>query len=517
MEHSAESEVVVKAAAPKSKACLPMRYVMCFMISLGVFLVYSMRVNLSVTIIAMVNTTATDANSTDMVNMACPVSSNQTSPDDSKKTGEFLWDQVTQGYVLNAFFYGYIITQIPGGWVSEVISPAWIFGGGIGITAVLTLFTAVVARASLPAFLVLRALEGLSEGVTYPSMYALIARWSPVRERSFLATVCTLGSLLGTIVTLPVAAVLCEHGFDGGWPSVFYLSGLLGFVWVVAWFLLSSATPEQNRLISAEERKYIVESRDCKFGVYRSVPWIEILLSQPVWMCALIKFCSAWSFYTLLTELPSYLENVLHFEIQKNGLLNAGLYLSQGVVGLVSSYIADRVIERRLLGVTSTRKVLESIGLLGGAVIFVCLASAGCNTVLACVLLLVASSLAGAQYGCDGVLPIDLAPEFAGSVMGLVNTVSNTAGIFAPMLVGYLTENNESLEQWNTIFYVSAGINLFGGVVFLIFGTAKVQPWAHPQTEGVPDTDPLIPSINDDPVHGAASPNDGASSSDKRA
>ncbi|EEC13264.1 exuT, putative [Ixodes scapularis] len=426
-----------------------MRYVMCFMISLGVFLVYSMRVNLSVTIIAMVNTTATDANSTDMVNMACPVSSNQTSPDDSKKTGEFLWDQVTQGYVLNAFFYGYIITQIPGGWVSEVISPAWIFGGGIGITAVLTLFTAVVARASLPAFLVLRALEGLSEGVTYPSMYALIARWSPVRERSFLATVCTLGSLLGTIVTLPVAAVLCEHGFDGGWPSVFYLSGLLGFVWVVAWFLLSSATPEQNRLISAEERKYIVESRDCKFGAYRSVPWIEILLSQPVWMCALIKFCSAWSFYTLLTELPSYLENVLHFEIQKESLeqWNTIFYVSAG------------------------------INLFGGVVFLI--------------------------FGTAKVQPwahpqTEVVPDM-------------------DPLIPSINDDPESLEQWNTIFYVSAGINLFGGVVFLIFGTAKVQPWAHPQTEVVPDMDPLIPSINDDPVHGAASPNDGASSSDKRA
>ncbi|XP_029848749.2 sialin isoform X1 [Ixodes scapularis] len=516
MEHTAESEVV-RAAAPKSKACLPMRYVMCFMISLGMCLVYSMRVNLSVTIIAMVNTTATDANSTHMVNMACPAPSNQTSPDDSKKTGEFLWDQVTQSYVLNAFFYGYIITQIPGGWLSEVISPAWILGGGIGITAMLTLFTAVVARASLPAFLVLRALEGISEGVTYPSLYALVARWSPVRERSFLVTVCIFGSLLGTVITLPVAAVLCEHGFDGGWPSVFYLTGLLGFVWVVVWFLLSSATPEQNRLISLEERKYIVDSRDCKFGVQRSVPWIEILLSQPVWMCALIKFCSAWSFYTLLTELPSYLENVLHFKIQKNGLFNAGFYLSQGVMELVSSYSADRIIERRLLGVTSTRKVFQSISLLGQAVIFVCLASAGCNTVLACILLFVACSLAGAHSGCDSVLPIDLAPEFAGSVMGLVNTVASTAGIFAPMLVGYLTENNESLERWDTVFYVSAAINLFGGVVFLIFGTAKVQPWAHPQTEVVPDTDPLIPSINDDPGHGAASSNDDASSLEKRA
>lgn len=68
-----------------------------------------------------------------------------------------------QGYVLNAFFYGYIVTQIPGGWLSELLNPAWLFGGGIGITALLTLCTAVVARVSLPAFLVLRALEGLAE------------------------------------------------------------------------------------------------------------------------------------------------------------------------------------------------------------------------------------------------------------------------------------------------------------------------------------------------------------------
>ncbi|CAN8003055.1 unnamed protein product, partial [Ixodes pacificus] len=444
------------------------------------------------------------------------------------QTGEFLWDQVTQSYVLNAFFYGYIITQIPGGLLSEVISPAWIFGGGIGITAVLTLFTAVVARASLPAFLVLRALEGLSEGVTYPSLYALVARWSPVRERSFLVTVCIFGSLLGTIVTLPVAAVLCEHGFDGGWPSVFYLSGLLGFAWVVAWFLLSSATPEQNHLISPEERKYIVDCRDGKFGVHRLVPCLPVWQARAAGLYFVVCWTEGWSVWSCVELFPRFFSQLPRLPLQ-NGLLNAGIYLSQGVVELVSSYSADRIIERRLLGVTSTRKVFESISLLGQAVIFVCLASAGCNTVLACVLLLAACSLAGAHSGCDSVLPIDLAPEFAGddplllavhsagSVMGLVNTISNITGIFAPMLVGYLTENNEGLERWDTVFYVSAAINLFGGVVFLIFGTAKVQPWAHPQTEVVPDTDPLIPSINDDPLHGTAFSDDDASSLDKRA
>jgi MFS family permease len=32
---------------------------------------------------------------------------------------EFEWDKNTQSSILAAFFYGYIITQIPGGWLAD--------------------------------------------------------------------------------------------------------------------------------------------------------------------------------------------------------------------------------------------------------------------------------------------------------------------------------------------------------------------------------------------------------------
>ncbi|KAH8024731.1 hypothetical protein HPB51_001067 [Rhipicephalus microplus] len=320
---------------------LQVRHLMLFMISFGIFLVYSMRVNLSVTIIAMVNTTATQGNQSKVLTSECPLSpasGSSLSNQSDIPIGEFLWDQETQSYVLNAFFYGYIVTQIPGGWLSEVIDPGWIFVGGIGVTSLLTLATALVARASFAAFLVLRVLEGIAEGVTYPSMYALLARWSPIGERSMMTSVSNIGSLLGTVVTLPLAAVLCKHGFAGGWPSVFYLTGLLGVVWCIFWILLASGSPEKHKFISAEEKYHIITSRDAIFSVHKPVPWLSILTSRGVWLCAFVKFCASWTFYTLLTELPSYLSNVLHFDIQKGTLMGyeAAVLCTGGITGLTA-------------------------------------------------------------------------------------------------------------------------------------------------------------------------------------
>ncbi|KAL3244143.1 hypothetical protein MRX96_019430 [Rhipicephalus microplus] len=391
---------------------------------------------------------------------------------DESDDGEFLWDPVMQGYVLNAFFYGYIVTQIPAGWLSEVINPAWIFAAGVGVTSLLTLATAVVARASFSAFIVLRVLEGVAEGVTFPSMFAIMARWSPVQERSFLLAISTLGSILGTTVTLPVSALLCQYGFAGGWPSVFYITGLLGCVWFVFWVLLASGTPEKHHFISEEEKKYIIESRDATFAVRKSVPWGSIVTSRAVWMIVLIKFCGAWSFYTLLTELPSYLADILHFNIRSNGSLNASVYLSQLLVGLGSSYLADYLRKKEILGVTNVRKVFES-DCLGQAVGMIGATFAGCDWMLAFAMLLVASTSSGALYGSESVLPVDIAAQFAGAVMGFANCISNSAGIFTPLVVGYLTESSESIEQWNKVFFISAGVVVFGAVSFLLLGKAE--------------------------------------------
>ena len=68
-----------------------------------------------------------------------------------------------QGWILSSFFYGYIITQIPGGWLAGLIGGKIVFGIGIVMTAVLTLLTPVAAELHFGALIALRALEGFFE------------------------------------------------------------------------------------------------------------------------------------------------------------------------------------------------------------------------------------------------------------------------------------------------------------------------------------------------------------------
>ena len=89
--------------------------------------------------------------------------------------------------VLGSFFYGYIATQIPGGFYAERRGGKWLFGLGVLCTAVLTLLSPAAATwGGKWAFAAVRVAEGLGEGVTFPAMQAMIAKWTPLRERSRL-------------------------------------------------------------------------------------------------------------------------------------------------------------------------------------------------------------------------------------------------------------------------------------------------------------------------------------------
>lgn len=168
-----------------------------------------------------------------------------------------MWNEYEQGIVLGAFFYGYVLTQIPGGRLAERFGAKWLYGVGVLATALLTLLTPLAAKWSIYAFVVLRVLMGLGEGVTFPAMHAMIARWLPKDERSLLSTIIYSGGQIGTVIAMPISGLLCDSTFLGGWPAAFYVFGLVGVVWFVLWCLLVYNSPQEHPRISDEERIYI--------------------------------------------------------------------------------------------------------------------------------------------------------------------------------------------------------------------------------------------------------------------
>ena len=106
------------------------RHVFAFMGFLGFLNVYAMRVNLSVAIVAMVNSTDSSNSNSTIANGTCPAPlspTNSTNNDDNHEA-TFDWDATTQSLVLGCFFYGYVLTQIPGGRGAEKFGGKWILG-----------------------------------------------------------------------------------------------------------------------------------------------------------------------------------------------------------------------------------------------------------------------------------------------------------------------------------------------------------------------------------------------------
>ena len=67
--------------------------------------------------------------------------------------------------------------------------------------------------------------SSLSQGMTVPAMHAFLGKWAPPLERSRMVTITYSGQFFGNVIAFPLSGVLCQCGFAGGWPSVFYLFG----------------------------------------------------------------------------------------------------------------------------------------------------------------------------------------------------------------------------------------------------------------------------------------------------
>jgi MFS family permease len=202
---------------------LKKRYITAFMLYVGLFNVYAMRVNLS--------------------EAAEPMQD------------KFKWTDKTQGYVLSSFFWGYILGQIPGGFLATKIGGKRVFGLGVLSTGVLTLLLPLCANAAAPgdpptALYFLRALMGVCESVTFPATQVMFTRWFPAKERSFLVAFVNSGAYMGTAVAFPMSGFLInmhagEDGISTSWPLVFYSFGGVAIAWWFLWCHLISDTPEQ--------------------------------------------------------------------------------------------------------------------------------------------------------------------------------------------------------------------------------------------------------------------------------
>ncbi|XP_042197417.1 vesicular glutamate transporter 2.2 [Callorhinchus milii] len=443
---------------------LPRRYIIAIMSGLGFCISFGIRCNLGVAIVDMVN------NST--IHQGNKI---------IKQKAKFNWDPETVGMIHGSFFWGYIVTQIPGGYIASRLAANRVFGAAIFLTSTLNMIIPSAAKTHFGCVIFVRILQGLVEGVTYPACHGIWSKWAPPLERSRLATTSFCGSYAGAVIAMPLAGILVQYT---GWPSVFYVYGSFGIVWYMFWILVSYESPAAHPTITEEERTYIEESIGESANLFGGIdkfktPWRKFFTSMPVYAIIVANFCRSWTFYLLLISQPAYFEEVFGFEISKVGMVSALPHLVMTIIVPIGGQIADFLRAKRILSTTNVRKIMNCGGF-GMEATFLLVVGYSHSKGVAISFLVLAVGFSGFAISGFNVNHLDIAPRYASILMGISNGVGTLSGMVCPLIVGAMTKH-KSREEWQYVFLIASLVHYAGVIFYGLFASGEKQPWADPE------------------------------------
>ncbi|KAM9073868.1 vesicular glutamate transporter 3 isoform 3-T3 [Megaptera novaeangliae] len=411
---------------------LPKRYIIAIMSGLGFCISFGIRCNLGVAIVEMVN------NNTIYVDGKPEI-----------QTAQFNWDPETVGLIHGSFFWGYIVTQIPGGFISNKFAANRVFGAAIFLTSTLNMFIPSAARVHYGCVMCVRILQGLVEGVTYPACHGMWSKWAPPLERSRLATTSFCGSYAGAVIAMPLAGVLVQYM---GWASVFYIYGMFGIIWYMFWLLQAYECPAVHPTISHEERTYI-----------------ETSIGEGA--------------------------NLVSLSV---GLLSAVPHMVMTIIVPVGGQLADYLRSRKILTTTAVRKIMNCGGFGMEATLLLVVGFSHTKGV-AISFLVLAVGFSGFAISGFNVNHLDIAPRYASILMGISNGVGTLSGMVCPLIVGAMTKH-KTREEWQNVFLIAALVHYSGVIFYGVFASGEKQEWADPENLseekcGIIDRDELAEEI----------------------
>ncbi|KAI8439395.1 hypothetical protein MSG28_013198 [Choristoneura fumiferana] len=330
---------------------VPVRFNLWIMIFTSCWVVYMLRVNMSLNIIAMVPQTHSTSNTTSVsqCNAKDAIIRNVTlqhediadvrqAPRETPGAASFEWTPDQQAMILGSYFWCYPVTSLVGGMAAERWGPRYVVFITSVLSALLTIGSPAAARLHYIALVVARFLLGIAGGFIYPSLHALVARWAPPTEKGkFISAM--MGGTLGTVVTWSVTGPLVEKF---GWASAFYVPGALALIWCALWWYLVADTPADHPRISDTERKYISDALGDKVQKSKGLPpFKSIVTSLPFLAMVVLHYGNLWGLYFIMTVGPKFVSSVLGFQLAAAGVISALPYLARLLLSAIFGVIGD--------------------------------------------------------------------------------------------------------------------------------------------------------------------------------
>ena len=341
-------------------------------------------------------------------------------------------DTTQYALIVSFFMVGYAIGQSLFGKIFDKIGTRLGFVLAISVWSISIMLHAV-ARNVL-TFSIFRFMLGVSEAGNWPGATKNNAEWFPIKERALAQGIFNAGASLGAVISAPLIAWLY---LLFGWQSTFVLIGLVGFIWIVPWWILYKAPPESHPWLSQEEREYILtgqkpeedEETDSSAELLAPGFWDFLLRQRRSWSVILSRFFLDPVWWLFVTWLPLYLAAQFGFDIKQIGLFAWVPFAGAAAGSLFGGWLAKYLFAKHWT-VNRTRKFTIT---LGGVIMFPTLIATAYASVPIVAVLLIAVILFGFQLSMGNIqtLPSDF---YSGKSVGTLAGIGGTAAILGVLI-----------------------------------------------------------------------------------
>jgi MFS family permease len=340
-------------------------------------------------------------------------------------------DAVQAGAISGIFFWGYLILQIPGGYLASRWSTKRFVAILLFVWGCCAVGCGLVRN--WEQLWIMRLLLGVAEGGMYPATLVLLSHWFPHNERARANAWFSLALPLSLVVSSPLSGWLLDRW---NWRVMLIAEGAFPLVWLIVWLIGIYDYPREASWISGDEREYLestfrkeVSERE---PVAREAFWRALFVPKALLLAA-IKLLMLSGQLGYLFWLPSAIKQAGGGSNFRAGVLYTLPFMVAAVSMLVVSTHSDKTRERR--------KHLAIPMAIGGLALIAGVMVSDRFPILAFGLVCLAAVGAFAPLGPFWAIPTEwFSRKMGGSVAGFINGVGNLGGFFGPLLVGYLNK-----------------------------------------------------------------------------
>ncbi len=367
------------------------------------------------------------------------------------------------GVVLSAFVWPYAIMNLPAGWLVDRFGAKLLLACAAGAWSLVSMATGLAT--SIGQFLGLRIALGISEAPLFPGALKATNAWFPDQEKAAATSVYIATTQVGLAVAPPIATALMVAF---GWPAMFVIIGLFGFVAMLGWLAIYH-DPAAHPRISAAELAYVRAGQSGRTaapdgGAAVGLPEWSGLFRQPaIWTMIVGGFCLQYTFWFYITWLPTYLQRAQHFTLSHAGYLSALPFIAGAAGVLAGGRVSDALVARGMAPFHARRAVVATGALLTAATMIATTLSP--NAVVAVGLLTTGMFTYSLSSGCYWTLATDVltTPRFVASVGSIQNFGGFLGGACAPIGTGLLVDR---FGSFTAALLVTAALALVSAAMY---------------------------------------------------